>query len=907
MMLLNAMVYSQGLLKGLVLDEKLKPIPYATVALLEPKDSTLLFFGIADLDGSFQIKNIVNGSYLLQASYLGYETFYKKLELNKENENNNLNIALKAKSKTLKEVDVEADRIPIQFKKDTVEYDAAAYKTKPDAVAEDLLKKLPGVEVDRAGNVKAMGEKVNTVLVDGKEFFSNDPKVATKNLPVDAIKKVQVYDRKSEEEELSGMSDGSTNQTINIILKDNKKKAYFGDVQGGYGTDNRYQGSIKAYRFTKKTQFAALGMVNNINQFGFSFQDYLSFSGGLRNFGEGGFNVDLGDPSSTPINFGQQVNGLLNSGSLGLNYTNEYASGKRFNISYMGNQVNRDLKEKVYSLNYLENLNFERNANNSTDATNYSQSLNLTWRNKIDSNQNLVSSANAQFNNANSKQSNYSNNKQNNQLINDLLSVIKTESDDYAYGAKSNYVRRFNSKWRMMRLGADVSLKNANNFTVWDNNSNIYASGLNFIDIRNQDIRNTQLKQQYNIGFTRYLFGSYYINLGMAVGSNSEDLKRRQNNLIGSESLVDSLSPDFSRTYNYYKPNIAFKYNTTKLVINADLKYEFAEQKSNFKDSIKLTNNFLYFTPSFEFEYEYKKGRRFIFQTNTRVNPASANQLLPILNNTNSVVYSRGNQELKPELARDYRLMWILFDQFSFVSWFNSLNFTQTSDKINWNRTIDSNLVQYLKAENVRTDYRLNASSEFSTPIRKLKINTSIELSESWNRGINYINNRENISNTYTHEITWRIDNRKKEKVDVSIGTTFSFNQAFYSIQNSLNNTYTNQVYFIDANYKPNDKWYFGFNADISNYNSQSFNQSLSVPLLKAEMTRYFLKNNRASFTVSVFDILNKNTGIVRNADQTGIQEVTSNIIGRYVLFNLKFRLNQFGEQNSGVKIDIRK
>jgi hypothetical protein len=265
-----------------------------------------------------------------------------------------------------------------------------------------------------------------------------------------------------------------------------------------------------------------------------------------------------------------------------------------------------------------------------------------------------------------------------------------------------------------------------------------------------------------------------------------------------------------------------------------------------------------------------------------------------------------GNQNLKPEYQSNVNLGWMIFDQFSFVSFFNSINLTHTKDKITWNRTVDSNLVQYLNTANVKDDYRLRGSSEFSTPIRKLKINFNLELAETWSRGLSYINSIENISNTYTHEVTLRVDNRKKEKWDASIGATFSFNEAYYSVQKELNNTYTNQIYFIDLSYKPTDKWFFAFNADISRYNSQSFNESLNIPLLKLEANRYFLKNNRGTLTASVFDILNKNTGIVRSAEANSIQETRSNIIGRYFMLSFKYRLNQFGENKSGVKVDIK-
>src|SRR6185436_17817013 len=322
---LTAQTFAQQLkLQGNVADNNGAPLMYATVTLLHPEDSTLAYYAISNAEGYFEIKNISEGAYILQSAFIGYQTVYKTIKIPFDN-NDAGTLIMKPNSVDLEEAEITGERIPILIKKDTVEYNAGSYKTKPDAAAEELLRKLPGVEVDRAGNIKAQGEDVKNVLVDGKEFFGNDPKVATKNLPADAVKKVQVYDKKSDEAELTGIDDGTRNKTINLLLKDNKKSAWLGDVQAGAGTDAHYQSSAKAYRFTKQSQFAVLGMLNTINQFGFTFRDYIDFNGGMRGMMNGGddFRITFENDNSFPSNFGQPVTGLITSGAGGLNYTYE--------------------------------------------------------------------------------------------------------------------------------------------------------------------------------------------------------------------------------------------------------------------------------------------------------------------------------------------------------------------------------------------------------------------------------------------------------------------------------------------------------------------------------------------------------------------------------------------------------
>ena len=206
------------------------------------------------------------------------------------------------------------------FKEDTIEYNAGSFKTKPDAVVEDLLKKLPGVEVGPDGTIKAQGNEVEKIKIDGQEFFSNDPALVSKNVPADAIKKVQVVNDKTDEERFSGIDDGEKNTTINLVLKDDKKSIWFGSLSGGlgYGTDLKYDIGVRAFQFTPKRQLAFLGMANSINKFGFSFQDYIEFNGGIQRFMDEGGRVEF-DGSSFPIDFGQPLYGAYQTGVGALN------------------------------------------------------------------------------------------------------------------------------------------------------------------------------------------------------------------------------------------------------------------------------------------------------------------------------------------------------------------------------------------------------------------------------------------------------------------------------------------------------------------------------------------------------------------------------------------------------------
>ena len=302
--------------KGVITDESDLPVPGATVMILDEKDSTLIQFGSSDAQGAFMIKNVERGFYILNVNFLAHAPFYQMIRSGVAEEVDLGVLKLEPENTVLNPVEVKADYVPVELKKDTIAYNADAFETQPNANVEDLLKKLPGIEVNPDGSVKAQGEDVQRILVDGKEFFGDDPQMATKNLPAKAVKKVKVYDKQSEMSEFSGVDDGTRMKTIDLQLKDEFKKGLFGTAQAGYGTDERYNAKAALNRFTKTSQLSFLGQLNNINQQGFTFQDRMNFSGGMAGMsgggGGGGRNVEMrvgggGSGSSVPISSGTSM------------------------------------------------------------------------------------------------------------------------------------------------------------------------------------------------------------------------------------------------------------------------------------------------------------------------------------------------------------------------------------------------------------------------------------------------------------------------------------------------------------------------------------------------------------------------------------------------------------------------
>lgn len=900
---------AQNVIKGDVIDAKGNPLQFATVALLNPVDSTLAHFGITNSQGQFEISKIPGGSYLMQTAFLGYKTFYKTINIPLIDGENFGAIVLESNSLSIDELKITGERIPMLIKKDTVEYNAGAFKVKTDGVAEDLLKKLPGVEVDRAGNVKAMGEDVKKVLVDGKEFFGNDTKVATKNLPADAINKVQVYNKKSDESELIGLDDNEYDKTINFVLKDDKKQAVFGDVKAGGGMADYYQANAKVYRFNDKHQFAALGMLNNINRLGFTFQDYLEFNGGIRNMMSGGSaKITIGgDDNSIPVDFGQPINGDVTSGAGGLNYSYEIKKNNRINFSYMGNGTNKSLTQSSYTRNFSNNNTFEQNERENGSGSNRNHLFNFGWRNKSDSVQFFMINGVATLSNDNSDSYSASNSTMGGLPVNQLNNFTRSNSNQFKLNADASWLRKIRGNWKMVKISSNFqfqhSLKNSN----WRNSTIINPNPVPVASQQYYENLNDYMQYSATATSLRRIAKGLYIEPSVFAGIKSELLNRKQADDKGLINLIDSVSPKMNSSLQWVKPELTLKYYRKKSRFNLGLAYELSSKVDNLNDSSKVTNNWAYLLPSARWEYEYRSGHRMSISYQTSTNQPGTSQVIPIISSSNPLVMYYGNRNLKPEYSHDLFLNWFMFDQFSFTSVFANINLNYTQNKINNDISIDNNFKQIVNLANVPDDYSATAMLDFSTPIRFLGINIRSGATERWNRGINYVNGIDNINTNLIHRLKLSFDNRKKEKWDLGTGVEVSITDAKYSIQKQLNRKYYSYTWFTDISYTPSELLFFKISSDVTNYNSQSFSKSLVVPLLGAEINYYFKNNKRLMLSLEVNDLLNKNTGISRSSQLNYLRETHSNTIGRYFLLSLKFRLNKFGDNGGGMKVYVNK
>lgn len=898
------------------MDTSAQALPAVNVTLLEARDSVFVVFGLTDANGYFQLKRIEGGEYLLQVSYLGHESHWQRVQVTSGQGRLDLGkIILRPSSVVLSGVDIVAERVPLAMRNDTLEYNAAAFKTQPGSVVEDLLKKLPGVQVLPDGTIKAQGKTVQNVMVEGKDFFGQDPKIATKNLPADAVKKVQVFDKKSENAEFTGIDDGQEERTINLQLKDGKKQGYFGKAGLGVGTEGRYEGNFNINSFGRRVQVSALGMANNTNEQNFSFQDYLNFMGGLGNF------ISGGSGGRTRLSFNLEEGGVPLGPGLDRGFTDTRSGGANLNLSlskrtslsanYFYNRIENELERSIFRVNTLGESSFNAETFENRLTRNAGHRLNLNVKHKIDSFQQISFRSRFNYNDGhfesaadaltygisgaaeNSSQRTYANDNQ------------RLNAD-----GRLTYRRRLGRKGRAMMASASAS-------TGTDERNGMLSSTNRFLTQMPPDTLLLRQRQAYtddianysgSLSYTEPLGRGRYAELRVEHQQFDNNTDKKFYDRPDSTSLTEIFNPllsnAFRRGYRYERAGFSLMKTTKK----SQLTLTTALQQSQLDGVVAnletpISRRFTRVLPSAFFEYDLKNTRHLKFEYVTELREPSLEELQPAPDNSDPLDVYVGNPALRPEYAHHAELNFMNFDQFVMSSYFGSLSATYVNDRITNTASVDSLFRRLTRPVNVNYDYTLRLYNSYSTPIRPFKINLSANVNNTWNRGILYVNQIENRTDRWQHAVEMSIDNRKKDWMDWTLGLELAHNSTRFSASTQLNQAYVNQRYFGEFTVFPTKKWAIGTGLDYAIYSPENFGEKRSIPLWRASIKRYVLKNNKGQIKLAVADILKQNLGINRSSQFNFIEEERTVNLTRYFMLGFSWSLNGFNEDKNVIEI----
>ncbi len=886
---------SGQVITGTVVGDSDQGLVSASTVLLSKADSTFVNFGLTNDQGQFLLENKNKKKELiLQVTYLGYKQYSKEISLDSDEDLDLGKITLESESQKIDEVTVEGERIPIKVNKDTVIYDANAFKVQPNDVVEDLLRKMPGIEVESDGTIIAQGEEVQSILVDGKEFFGNDPKVATKNLPAEAVDKVEVYDKMSDKAEFTGIDDGEREKTMNLELKESHKNGMFGNARVGYGTENRYDGGLSLNRYSTNTQLSLLANLNNINQQGFSVNDYVSFMGA-----SGGGMRRISRNSELPISQGLS-NGFVRTSSGGVNLNHDFSDKIELRSSYLITDVNNDIASNSTVENFGGRVdNFISRDTSFQNNQNQNHRINVILDIEPDSSQEIRLNTTLRFSDS------------------ELLSrneagifsgdVLRTFSDvDYNSFGKSNslggqmsYRKKFGRvAKRIISLEAGYNNSTDDLRKLPSSITRYFQSGLPDLEILQLQLEDND-ENDYNIdaAYIEPLGNKQFLELSFSRENYDAGLVQDvYDQLVTGAPLIDSLSTAYTRDYRYDQYALAYyrAWESTDLTIEGGL------QRSIFGgydqvDSIQRNN--LNFLPRISLMQNWSNGSRSRFNYNTRVREPGLTQLQPILDNSDPQNVYIGNQDLVNEYNHTLRINFIDFDQFSFSSWFVFLTATYTRNKIVNQTIFDDQFRQITKPVNVRDEWTLLSNVSYSRPIRKLGIKMRLNTRFNYRNSIAFINAQQNDVDIISPNINLTLENRDKDKYDLIVGTTYGYSITNYSEDGDRNRSFLNRNYFVDMTWTPHNSWEFGSRIDIDYFDQEGVAESQVVPIWRAHVKRFFGDDRRVGLELSIFDILDRNNGIEQSADINNFSYSEINSLGRYAMCKLIYSLRSSGAQ----------
>ncbi|HEX2606242.1 MAG TPA: outer membrane beta-barrel family protein [Flavisolibacter sp.] len=905
-----------GTVKGTLQDSLTgTPLTDATVSIVRLKDSSLISFTLTDRNGRFEIKNIEAGAYSLIASFTSLITTRRKFTITPEQPLIEFDlIRMDRNYKALDEVVVK-DEAPVKVKGDTIAYNADAFKTKPNATVEDLLKKLPGVQVDKDGTVKAQGEQVQKVYVDGKEFFNNDPKLATKNITADMVDQVEVYDDMSEQAKFNKIDDGSRSKAINLKLKKDKKKGLFGKAYAGYGTEQRWDAGLNANLFKGAMQASVIAKNNNTNNIGFSFTDMIGMFGGGN--GGGGNQSSGGGIMMRPggggggntggLNLGTTGGGITKSSQYGFNYRDTWSTHFDVNGSYFFNHVNTDNDRKSFTTSYGPGYNLLTNDQIISKAENDNHRFNLNMIYTIDSFNSLIYNPNVSYQrsyNTHSIDDYFLDSVRNEQRYRTNQGQTSNMSNGDGYSWTNNLIWR--KKFRRAGRTLSVNLSNTLGQTQRKNYTMTDAQYFNSLGAKYREENTNTLYTTDNetnnygvsVSYTEPLARDKVLEFNYGHNRNQSQSDREILNYNGPASKYALTDSNYFRNENEWD-----RFGTNLRIVKKKYNYQlgFAVQQTtlesnNISKKTQIKQNFTNLFPTASFNYQFARSRslRFNYRGNTR--QPSTTQLQDIIDSTNYRNQYQGNPGLKQEFSNNFTLSYNFFDAVKFRNLFAFVTFSTTQNKIaNSIRRLPGG-IQFTTPVNVNGVYNLNGVLNLGFPIKQMKggnFNTNTRV--SYFRDANLVELVKNYTRNLQLGEDLRLNYNYKEKLDLGIGVSVNYFDVKYSVQPANNTSYFTHTYSADITYTFPKGFILStdFDYTLNTGRTTGFNQNYAI--LNGALAKEVFKNKKGEIKLSCFDILNQNRSIVRNITDNYVEDVQNSVLKRFFMLTFTYKLNRMG------------
>lgn len=919
---------------GQVQTPQAKPLFAASVQLYTVnglKDSLIKSFS-TDSNGRFKCFGLSPISYKLIITHPQYESINRSVVLSQEQPMQRLSIQMINKVQDIKGAGVVLKKDAVTQKNDTVEYNASQFKVTKDATVENLITKMPGISNEN-GVLKAQGEEVKKVTVDGQDFFGQDASAAVKNLPAEVVDKVQVYDRLSDQAQFTGINDGNSTKTLNIVTKSGKNNGQFGKLYGGYGTDDRYATGGNFNIFRGKQRLSVIGMSNNINQQNFSSQDIIGLTGntgggmggmggGRGPGGSGGGSWGGGNWGGGNQNFSvNQQGGINQTHGLGFNYSTFGGKKYKLTASYFFNQVDNNTAsflDRTYFLSASRNQYYNQADTGNSRSINHK--ISMRWEYNLDTNNSIIFTPNINLQKSNNNSLFLGQtNSQETALIN--LSKSLNSSDGSGYNISQNTLLRHKFKKAGQTISLNLSTTNTKNLSnALLNANNQYFLPDTSADVfkQNTDRNSTTFNFSPNLSYTQQLskLSAIEVNYNPSFNRNYSDKQTAKSDTNNQYTLTDSLlSNTFNNNSSTQKAGATYRFNKPKFGFNLGANVQSVNLKGEqvFPKQYGIDQVFNNVLPNAQLTFTPNKNLFLRIHYRSSTDLPSITQLQNVLNNSNPLLLSTGNAALEQSFTNMVHLRFSKSNPAKSRNAFMYGNITLTNQYIGNSSQIalkDTviNQVSVKKGAQLSMPVNLNGYESYrlyysyGLPIKFIKSTLNMNLGQNYSKTPSLINGQVNSSNNYGANAGITIASNISEWIDYSVNYTANYNSVKNTLQSQLDNRYWIQNLNAKINWIVKKK--IVLNVDVTNsaYKGlgSAFNQS--IWLLNGGVGYKFLKDNRGELKCSVFDALKQNTSIARTVSDTYIEDKHTKILTRFYMLTFTYSIRHFKLKPNTIK-----
>lgn len=911
-LLITSGVFSQSyqfkILGKIQSEKEHNPVEAATIHLEKIKDSAIISYTISNDKGDFSLTGkSFHKDVKLFISFIGMDNYSKTISLDKTSVFDLGTISLKNQTNLLNEVIIKSTA-PITIKKDTLEFNVKSFKTKKDANVEDLLKKLPGVEVDENSKITINGKPVNKILVNGKPFFGNDPTITTKNLSKEIIEKVQITDTKSKSETFTGEKGDTNNKTINLTISKKNNKGWFGRMSAGLGTNKRFEGATMINRFDNNTRVSVLASTNNINSPGFSFGEIQKmFGGGSAMSFTGNTGLNVGGSS-----------GILKSKTAGATYADQYSKGFNINANYFYSGSDASNYSKInreYTISLPDPTDPDKqiaqkyftNTNSNSNNENHNHSINTNLDIQIDST--FLINITPSFV-LNKRKGRFSRNEEtldeNRILTNNFLSNSYAEADVKNFGNEIDIAKKLGKRGSFIKVSISNQIDQSNTEELFTSTREIFRS-TSSIEIRNQK---SNSQEKFNSFRTRLMYRipllskKLFLDTKYVYQDNERKSLENTFDFNASTQEYSDLNTALSSNFTYKDitktPAVELIYNQKKWRFNFEvgLVKRSMENIDELRPQLSLKRSFDNLTIDTGFRHRFDSKASIFFDYRIDNKAPSLSQIQPFTDISNPTNIITGNPNLKPSQSHRAYINFNKFNWQAHSGMFFYISASLRNNQIVANSSIDANFIRTTTYQNANGAYNVSGGGSYSKKVKLDSINSikvRIGMNISTFKNINFFNQIKNGSTTNSLRPSLGITYEIKKVLSIEPRYDVSFSNTSFENNTTQSQNFTRHTLRIltKTSIPKKLEWRndirYSYNPDVIGFNKSAWfwNAALS----------YSMFSNKASLSLKAYDVLNQNNNVRRRATSTYIEDSESTVLQQYFMLGFSWKFNSLGKK----------